>query len=43
MILHNERKYILKQKVKMDEIFGLLMIELIMMVNHFLNYMELDS
>jgi len=43
MLLHNENRDILNQKVKMDDVFEMLMIELLMLVNQFENYMEWDS
>lgn len=44
MILHNEYKYILKKKLEMDDVFGMLRVfELLMLMKPFVNYMELDS
>jgi hypothetical protein len=43
MILHNEHKNILKQKVMMDAVFEMLLIEEIILMVRFVNYTEEDS
>ena len=43
MVLHNEHKNILKQKVMMDAVFEMLMIEELILMVQFVNYMEEES
>jgi hypothetical protein len=43
MLLHNEHKDILKQKVKMDVVFQMLMIVMVKLMHPFVNDMEWDS
>ncbi len=43
MLLHNENRDILNQKVMMDDVFGMLMIEGVIWMVQFVNYMEGES
>jgi hypothetical protein len=43
MILHNEHKNILKQKVMIDDVFGRVMIEEVISMVQLVNDMERDS